>query len=353
MLFTKYVFFASFAISHSSKLINDDFLKLKSSLKSFIEDDAQNKTEKIVKFVRMSFHDLLNYDPASNQGGPHGCLAETSILNFDENKGLSDQVSSLRDFVTKTFPSTNFTFGDVISLAGKVAVESAYPCMQIPWRYGRSECKSTDEKPAGPSGSFNTTEQFQPFITRYGLTLKEIAILTAGSHGISGAAADVENSKFGTFDFSNVNSGKEWIVNSISKEWKQTISSAGEIQYETPLSANETMMRLPSDMLFFPSVLNKVYHHSTPSDTNSLENDLVSYTQKDRSAFDKDFERVYAKMLEIGTNTDNLVEFKEEPTNNKCIDRVDTEVLSSKEFRPTFKSIHVLYLTLFFVFNIL
>ena len=351
MLFTKSLLFYLFSVSHSFKLTNDDFLKLKYSLKSFIEDDIQNKTEKIVKFVRMSFHDLLNYDPVTNQGGPHGCLAETSILNFDENKGLSEQVSSLRDFVTKTFPSTNFTFGDVISLAGKVAVESAYPCMQISWRYGRSECKSTYEKPSGPSGSFNTTEQFRPFVTRYGLTLKEIAILTAGSHGISGAAADVENSKFGTFDFSNVNSGKEWIVNSISKEWKRTLSSAGEIQYETKLSANETMMRLPSDMLFFPSVLNKVYHLSSPDDSNSLENYLVSYTQKDRSAFDKEFEKVYAKMLEIGTNNDNLVEFKEEQTNYKCTELIDTKEFTLSDAFTT--STSFLYLILFFFFNIL
>jgi catalase (peroxidase I) len=306
-----------------AEVTNDDFIKLKSSLKSFIEEDPENKSEKIVKFVRMSFHDLLNYDPATHQGGAHGCLAEKYILDFDENKGLSEQVYGLRDFVSKTFPTTNFTFGDVISLAGKVAIETAYPCMQIKWRYGRSQCKSTDEKPMGPKGSFNTTEQFQPFVTRYGLTLKEIAILTAGSHGISGAAADVENSKFGTFDFSNENSGKTWIFNTISKDWKQTLSSLGEIQYETKISPNETLMRLPSDLLFFPSKLNQICNTKS-SNTDPLENELISYTKNDRSVFDKDFEKVYAKMLEIGTNND-LIEFVEEQ--NKC-----------EEINPTFQS---------------
>ena len=117
---------------------HDDFLKLQNSLRKYIATDPPGT---VPVLVRMSFHDLLDFDPATNQGGPKGCLIEKPVSDFDENKGLNTDVVALQKFVTTEFPNINFTFGDVISLAGKTAVETAYPCLQINWRFGRSSCR--------------------------------------------------------------------------------------------------------------------------------------------------------------------------------------------------------------------
>lgn len=337
MLFTTILSLVSLANAQPS---NVDFMNLKTKLEDYIKVDSQ---EKIVKFVRMSFHDLLNYDPIKHQGGPHGCLIKKPIIDFDENKGLSKQVNDLQKFVTTEFPSTNFTFGDVISLAGKVAIETAYPCMQIKWRFGRLECKETTEKAEGPSGSIDSFEKFKPFSERYGLSYYELAILTAGSHGLSAAAADMENSGFGTFDFGS-KSGKEWIEKSISNDWKETkvTNSTDKIQYETKISANETHMRLASDLVFFQSVMDKIGAKADHS-ADEVEQKLKKFTSDENSSFDKEFERIYSKMLEIGVKEEHLIEFVEpeikqciKTTNNNVSNNVSNNVLVSGSSTMTY-----------------
>lgn len=340
------VFITSFVLSNPS---NNNFLELKKSLKDYILTDP---TEKIVKFVRMSFHDLVNYNPDTHTGGPHGCIAMKPIIDFSENNGLSEQVLDLQSHVINNFPNANFTFGDVISLAGKVAVETAYPCMQIKWRYGRTECSNVDEVASGPSGKINTLEQYQPFLNRYGLTAQEMAILTAGSHGLSAAAADVENSGFGTFDFSNVYSGKQWIINTLKFNWVQNTSSAGNIQYVTYLENDTTFMRLPSDLVFFPSITN-----DSSQSANHIQNEMTFYIHQGRSAFDQDFAKVYSKMLEIGVNNDNLVDFIEPSNNNVCSDSLTNDAnqndnsnsrnTPSSTIKNTFSSMYIILTMLF------
>jgi hypothetical protein len=264
----------------------------------------------------MSFHDLLNFNPSTHTGGPHGCLLKTPISNFSENNGLSQEVNDLNSFVTSEFKSVNFTFGDVISLAGKVAIETAYPCVQIKWRFGRSECSSTNEEESGPPGTIDSLGKFEPFLNRYGLTAKEMAILTAGSHGLAKAAADVENSGFGTFDFGSVHSGKDWIFKTFENVWHGSNSSNDKFQYETTIG-NETFMRLSSDMVFFPSVVSKIGTGYVDTSAQEIENSLKEFTQNDESVFNNEFAKVYSKMLEIGVSDEHLVDFIESE-NTKC-----------------------------------
>lgn len=311
-MFSK-VFFQLFIIFANAKPQNEDFVNLKSKLQEYI---LQSEDERIVKFVRMSFHDLLNFNPATHTGGPHGCLLKTPISNFSENNGLSQEVNDLNSFVISEFKSVNFTFGDVISLAGKVAIETAYPCMQIKWRFGRSECSSTNEEESGPPGTIDSLSKFQPYLNRYGLTAKEMAILTAGSHGLAKAAADVENSGFGTFDFASVHSGKDWIVKTFENIWHSSNSSKDKLQYETTIG-NETFMRLSSDLVFFPSVVSKIGSGYVDVDAQEIENSLKAFTQTDESVFNDEFAKVYSKMLEIGVSDEHLVDFIESE-NTKC-----------------------------------
>ena len=309
-MFLKYLFPLIVIANAQTPLQNQDFLNLRNKLQDYL---LKSEDERIVKFVRMSFHDLLNFDPNSHTGGPHGCLLKKPIQDFSENNGLSEEVNDLNTFVKSEFPNVSFNFGDVISLAGKVAIETAYPCLQIKWRFGRSECSSTDEKESGPPGTIDSLDEFQPFLNRYGLSAKEMAILTAGSHGLAKAAADVENSGFGTFDFASVHSGKDWIDKSFTNDWHGFNATTGKFQYETTIG-NETFMRLPSDLVFFPSVVNSSNADASAQD---IENSLKEYTTQHDSVFNNEFAQVYAKMLEIGVNNESLVDFVE-PVNTKC-----------------------------------
>ena len=55
----------------------------------------------------------------------------------------------------------------MISFAGKVSLEVAYPCLRIPWKYGRDNCRETSELEIGPPGNISTLAALQPFLNRY------------------------------------------------------------------------------------------------------------------------------------------------------------------------------------------
>ena len=65
------------------------------------------------------------------------------ITSFPSNKGLGVVVVKLKNFTTSEFPDILFPWGDVVSLAGKLAVEAAYPGTRVSWGFGRSSCDVT------------------------------------------------------------------------------------------------------------------------------------------------------------------------------------------------------------------
>lgn len=176
-------------------------------------------------------------------------------------------MTALHQFVSTNFQNSNFSMGDVISLAGKVAFEASFPCQKVAWSFGRGVCTtSTTETPEGPGGDINTLAGLQPFLTRFNLTTNEMAVLVAGSHGVSGAHAAVNDNGFGTFQMAVIASGVDWIRKSISSTWTPTNSTAGKTQFidlsTLPKVAGPpggggpaAIGRLPSDLVFFPSTL--------------------------------------------------------------------------------------------------
>ena len=83
-----------------------DYTNLESALKtSFLS--PQN----IPKLVRMSFHDLINFDKATGSAGAQGCLFDQRVASFPQNNGLNATAQALKAFVTDHFPTTDFPSG--------------------------------------------------------------------------------------------------------------------------------------------------------------------------------------------------------------------------------------------------
>jgi hypothetical protein len=70
-------------------------------------------TQNIPKYVRMSFHDVLNYNGAGSTGA-QGCIIDDQrVANFAENNGLGEFSKALKAFVQKEFPTVRFSSGGI------------------------------------------------------------------------------------------------------------------------------------------------------------------------------------------------------------------------------------------------
>ena len=107
-----------------------------------------------------------------------------------------------------------------MSLAGKVAVEKAFPCIKIEWSYGRKPCTGNEEE-LGPSAFIETLAGMQPFLKRYGLTATEMATLTCGAHGVAGSMNHEKESDISDFTLARVSSGVRFIRQSANVIWKR------------------------------------------------------------------------------------------------------------------------------------
>ena len=316
MLFT-----LSLSLFTYGQATNQDFGRLKSSLKEFIATNGADPSRNVPLLVRLSFHDLSMID-GNNGMGPQGCLLQKPIQDIGENAGLAPIASELSAFVKQKFPNTPFSTGDVISLAGKVAVETAFPCVQIRWGYGRSDCKIS-RPGAIPPGNLTKIAQLKPFLNRYGLTSNEMAVLIAGAHGIKNAKATSQNSGFGTQIFAAVNSGQNWIDLTFKLPW--LANSAGFFAND-PFPLSPPIMRMPIDMLFFPTVAKKSSSFNNNNvgaddpEARPVEEFLKTFVGDgvDRSNFDQEFARVYSKMLQIGVTTKLTPFVESENTISRC-----------------------------------
>ena len=110
--------------------------ELETALIGFIGTDAN----KVKNYLRLAWHDVKFFDPVANpNGGGKGCIMLPQIAELPSNSGLGPAIVALRDFIAATFPTIAYTWGDIVSLAGKVAVETAYG-VNVSWSYGRKAC---------------------------------------------------------------------------------------------------------------------------------------------------------------------------------------------------------------------
>ena len=283
---------------------NDDFIALQSKLEEYI---AQNPDVHIPMLVRNSFHDLFLQD----KGGLHGCIVKPEFFSNFENVGLDVTNKDIKNLVKTNFPTTGFAFGDVIAFAGKVAIESALPCVNVDFKFNRDPCNmDPQESNRAPSPFIDTIDQLGPMIDYLGggLTAEDIAILSVGGHAIKGADA-AESGWHGIF--ATVSSGKDFIATTFSSTWKG-ISKGTLFEFFTgeTFDPKSSIIRLPTDMIFFPSKVPAGSKVDKSTEAKDIESKLRSFVDQDSSVFDTKFAQVYSKMLAIGGGNETFISNK-------------------------------------------
>jgi hypothetical protein len=168
----------------------------------------------IPKYVRASFHDLMNFD--GNSHGAEGCILVEPARSFIENKDVVPHLTSLIHEMEDIFLplGVSFAHADIVSMAGKVAIEMSFQCVRVAWEGGRKNCDPAGFVSSGPPANLDSREKLAPFLVRYGMTDREKAVLTIGSHA-------VRNSKFVPWIFTSTgqNSGPKFIQETIRLLW--------------------------------------------------------------------------------------------------------------------------------------
>jgi hypothetical protein len=277
----------------------EDFSNLYKALRTY----ADEENSAIPHWLRSSFHDMANFDPVKKLGGPHGCMRDDPVRLMPQNSQLDLTIRELNLLVHEIFPEIDFAFGDVISLAGKVAIEKIYPCLRIKWRPGRAPCGHEEEGAPGPDIQLH--RHLKPFLKRYGFTSKELALLLAGTHGLNLAVihTDVKNE----LPLARVTSVKQYIVDALTAKW----NILEDEKPQTPMKfvfEGETdegpVYRTPVDMMFYPtSVSNargKKRFKVTDPKMNGVETYLMKLVNFTDYQVQKKFGNVFAKMLEVG-----------------------------------------------------
>ena len=271
-------------------------------------------------FIRASFHDLLNFNRATGSGGAHGCLVDSAIIaGFTENNGLS-RTADLVNAVRARFGRNTFSTGDIISLAGKVSMETLFPCMSLEWGSGRTLCSDSPlELESGPSPSISSLSEFKKFSDRYGLTPEEFAILTTGAHAISNASNRKQDTGITSFMFTRTTSAIDFIQEMIddNNQWRFLGGTWFELDKGGQVETT-TIGRFPSDFFMFPSVIRGI-SSSVTRDTNAarletLLRDFADDNKSGASRFNNAFAAAFEKMLKIGSS--NLKPFSS--SNNQC-----------------------------------
>ncbi|KAJ3272860.1 hypothetical protein HDV01_005183 [Terramyces sp. JEL0728] len=305
----------------ANALGNQDYVNLQTTIRSFINEEP---VRRIPLLVRASFHDLAGYD--SNNGyGPHGCLFNKDIQAIPQNAGLSDITRDLAAYIRTAIPNAKYPYGDMISLAGKTAVEYVHPCIQIEWSFGRSVCSANSSPSTLPEGTLSSMKEIQPFLNRYGLSATEMGLLIAGGHAIPNAIANPANSGFGLSEATKPRLYQPkrlqdsafstligiWITDNINLQWKEIQTPRGNIQFKSKYDFPPRPLRLPIDLLFFPSSVKKSQGKIQPDfSAKPVEDYLLSFNSND-TVLEAAFAKVYSKMLRIGTEKDTMTKFVE------------------------------------------
>ena len=75
----------------------------------------------IPKYVRMAFHDVINFDSETGTTGAQGCVIDSrTVASYGQNSGLAQHGVNLKFFARSEFPTIRFSTGGIIIIQGHV-----------------------------------------------------------------------------------------------------------------------------------------------------------------------------------------------------------------------------------------
>jgi hypothetical protein len=254
-------------------------------------------------WINAPFHDSGNFNPISKNGGAQGCLYLGNARNYTENAFLSASMSELVKVVGTKLSSVEFPTADIIAMAGKVALESVYPCVRVQFNYGRSfECKV--ENKALPPTTLDSMEGIEPFLSRYGFSIQEYSLLQCGLKGMQHMTIPGFTHHRYIYDTDI----KEYIRASLEEQWEAVKDVQGTnilhpLLYRAKIKEG-WIWRTPSDMMYFPTSIHQAtgVKQITKRDLRFVptERYLGNLLKLPDYQLQRMFSRVYSKWLKMG-----------------------------------------------------
>jgi hypothetical protein len=226
------------------------------ALKAAIQDLFKAKPNMISKAVRLTYHDLLYHSTPVGAG----CIEKRSFQNMNGNLGFVEIIADLKKIIQrKELEKASITLGDAIAFAGKIAVETAYPCVRIAFKFGRPSCGNRNPttrssirgaNPSAPDPTLASLSDISPFTLYLGMNQGDYAVLTIGAHAVMGARAHRGTSGVdGNLSRGDKHTLKTYVDDTLKNVWQIVNSRGFGIRF-----VSNQVMRFVSDMVYFPDV---------------------------------------------------------------------------------------------------
>jgi hypothetical protein len=251
-------------------------------------------------WINAPFHDSANYNPISKRGGPKGCLYKGAARNFPENEYLAASMTDIMALVGQKLSSIEFPTADIIAMAGKVALESAYPCVRVQFNYGRTFSCETETKRLPPT-TIDSMGDLLPYLLRYGFTANEYAVLQAGLKGMQHMKIPGSTLRRYMYDTDI----KEYIRASLEEQWEAVQDPSHTVLYRAETKEG-WIWRTPSDMVFYPTSIHKATGAKEFAKRDLLfvptERYLRNLLKLSDYQLQRQFARMYSKWLKMGND---------------------------------------------------
>jgi hypothetical protein len=310
------------------------------ALKTAIQNLFKAKPNMISKAVRLTYHDLLYHSTPVGAG----CIEKISFQNMNGNLGFVEIIADLKKIIQrKELEKASITVGDAIAFAGKIAVETAYPCARIAFKFGRPSCGNREPttsssiigaSPTAPDANLATLSDILPSAIYLGLDQGDYALLTIGAHAVMRASAHRDVSGFdGNLSRGDKNTLETYVQDTLQNLWLIVNS----IDFGVRFVSNQ-MIRFVSDMVYFPEATlstgglakrKKGKGKKSKSSKKSKKSDIIGFSMEElfqrQTILNKlkgtngvEFGKVFQKMLDFSQGGANQIFNIDDPLPAEC-----------------------------------
>eukprot|EP01038_Epipyxis_sp_PR26KG_P015154 gene15154-20414_t len=259
-----------------------------SAIRKDIETIIESSPAKGPTLVRLAWHSSGTYDKISKTGGSEGgTIRFKEELAHESNGGLDVAVSWLEPVYKKFNKVADFSYADLYTLAGVVAI-AKMGGPKIPWRAGRID--EFDPSKVTPNGRIpdadkgspkDTAAHLRTIFNRMGFNDQEIVVLS-GAHAL-GRCHVTSSGYVGPWTFTPTTFNNAYFQLLVSEPYTPNLK-ANKFQYK---DRSGFFMMLPSDIVLIQDDKFKPY---------------VELYAKNKKKFFDDFSIAFQKLEELGTH---------------------------------------------------